>query len=550
MAKRQNTARDEKPGQLHASASSQSGGGDVKAEQRRVRPGSVSPEQLAREIEEARRLLNRGLSRAAEARLVSVIEADYGDPKLTGRRAPCSPKPWRCRGATTKPSKSCACTSPRTRAPSWRRRLRLSFASGLAWPATTRATIRKSIALLNATLARGDRAGQRHAARRGLRGAGARLPQHQRVHHLARLLAAGDGVVTGARATGAGWPKSTWATGWWTSYEGHHESALGNYEQALKIVGKRASPHMLGRIYANMGGICWFIKRPHDGIRYLEKAIHYYERTEQKVNAAVGYNNLGINLTLVGEWGRAQEALKRSLELAFEVDRHNAQVPMILNSLGELRLLHGRAGRGAESSSARRQPGGRPRKSTGTKGRRGARSAAACWRLATTRAHAKRARRRSALAEQIGDRQAICESRLLLAEAHLQLGDTDETALQLQKVAEQTTEAIADLAIAGAAQRIHGLLWAGRNDGARAIHHFSRSVSIFEMLGDRHSGALSHYELGMAYAAASSRSRAAEYFRRRRASSANSARALTSRARKRPSPRSATRRRTKQSPCP
>ncbi|HYG81469.1 MAG TPA: sigma 54-interacting transcriptional regulator, partial [Pyrinomonadaceae bacterium] len=287
-------------------------------------------------------------------------------------------------------------------------------------------------------------------------------------------------------------------------------SALENYEQALKLVGKRASPHMLGRIYANMGGICWFIKRPHDGIRYLEKAIHYYERTEQKVNAAVGYNNLGINLTLVGEWGRAQEALKRSLELAFEVDRHNAQVPMILNSLGELRILMGDLEEAQNllqraltlaADHGNRWYEGQARRTLGR-----------CLLAVSDDARAlEQGEAALALAEQIGDRQAVCESRLLLAEAHLHLGDADEAAAQLRKVAEQTTEAIADLAIVGAAQRIHGLIWARRKDGARAIHHFSRSVSLFEMLGDRHGGALSHYELGVAYAAAGQPSQAAEY---------------------------------------
>ena len=66
---------------------------------------------------------------------------------------------------------------------------------------------------------------------------------------------------------------------------------------------------MLGRTYANMAGACWFLKRPQEGIDYLKKAITYYERTDHKTNAADGYNNLGINLVLIGQWDRAQEAL-------------------------------------------------------------------------------------------------------------------------------------------------------------------------------------------------------------------------------------------------
>lgn len=78
--------------------------------------------------------------------------------------------------------------------------------------------------------------------------------------------------------------------------EGDYEGALENLQQALKLTGDHPASYTLGKIYANMAGVCWFLKRPQEGIRYLEKAIGYYERTDHKANAANGYNNLGINL--------------------------------------------------------------------------------------------------------------------------------------------------------------------------------------------------------------------------------------------------------------
>ncbi len=89
-------------------------------------------------------------------------------------------------------------------------------------------------------------------------------------------------------------------------FTGDYETALVNLDQALKLVGDHPAPFLLGKIYANMAGACWFLKRPHDGICYLEKAIGYYEGTEHKANAALGYNNLGINLILVGDWKLAK----------------------------------------------------------------------------------------------------------------------------------------------------------------------------------------------------------------------------------------------------
>jgi tetratricopeptide (TPR) repeat protein len=90
-----------------------------------------------------------------------------------------------------------------------------------------------------------------------------------------------------------------------------------------------------------MAGACWFLKRPQEGIDHLKKAITYYERTDHKTNAADGYNNLGINLVLIGQWDSAHEALERALALATEVDERGAKVPMILDSLGELHMLRG-----------------------------------------------------------------------------------------------------------------------------------------------------------------------------------------------------------------
>src|SRR6185295_16285769 len=100
--------------------------------------------------------------------------------------------------------------------------------------------------------------------------------------------------------------------------EGNYEAGLENLAQAQKLIGDRPAAYMLGRTYANMAGACWFLKRPQEGIDYLKKAITYYERTDHKTNAADGYNNLGINLILIGQWDRAQEALERALALATE----------------------------------------------------------------------------------------------------------------------------------------------------------------------------------------------------------------------------------------
>jgi DNA-binding NtrC family response regulator/tetratricopeptide (TPR) repeat protein len=281
--------------------------------------------------------------------------------------------------------------------------------------------------------------------------------------------------------------------------EGHYENGLENFSQALKLIGDHPAAYVLGRTYANMAGACWFLKRPQEGIDYLKKAITYYERTDHKTNAADGYNNLGINLILIGQWDRAQEALERALSLATEVDERGAKVPMILDSLGELHMLRGdldpakdylsRAVALATENGNKWYAGQALR----TLGR--------CYLAIIDPEKAlSKAREALTLAETIGDRQAICESRLIAAEAHLLTRELNESSRLLQQVSADTTDSATDLGFTGEAHRLYGMLAMARSDASSAAQHFGSSVSIFDMLGDRYRSARAHLELGRAYA--------------------------------------------------
>jgi transcriptional regulator with GAF, ATPase, and Fis domain/Tfp pilus assembly protein PilF len=281
--------------------------------------------------------------------------------------------------------------------------------------------------------------------------------------------------------------------------EGNYEAGLENFEQALKLIGDNPASYLLGRLYANMAGACWFLKRPQEGIRYLEKAISYYERTDHKTNAADGYNNLGINLILIGQWGRAQEALERALSLASEVDERGTKIPMILDSLGELHMLRGDLGEA--KSYLQRAVALATENGNKWYACQALRTLGRCYLAMEDETKAlSKAKEALVLAEVIGDRQAICESRLLLAESHLRKKDLEECSVELHRVAEQVTDSPTDLGFAGEAQRLAGMLAMVQSDATAAAQHFGSSVSVFDMLGDRYRAARAYYELGLAYA--------------------------------------------------
>jgi DNA-binding NtrC family response regulator/tetratricopeptide (TPR) repeat protein len=282
-------------------------------------------------------------------------------------------------------------------------------------------------------------------------------------------------------------------------YEGNYEACLENLEQVLKLIGDRPAAYMLGRTYANMAGACWFLKRPQEGIDYLKKAITYYERTDHKTNAADGYNNLGINLILIGQWDRAHEALERAFSLATEVDERGAKVPMILDSLGELHMLRGDLDQAKDYLTRAVTLA----TDNGNKwyAAQALRTLGRCFLVLEDPVSAlARAREALTLAETIGDRQGICESLLIAAEAHLLTGELEDCNRELQRVSAETTDSQTDLAFTGEAHRLNGILNMAQGDAASAAQHFGSSVSIFDMLGDRYRAARAHLELGRAYA--------------------------------------------------
>lgn len=464
----------------------------------RVRGANVPSEELKSELDEIRALLDQGLSTEVKTRLVPLISAARHDASLLAQARCVLSAALEMQGHYRESLEAVQMYE----LPESRTKLDsdaiayLRVQIGLAYNYTGDQP--KAIALLNAAL-REETDNGSHAHLGPIYAAMARVYRSISEFTIARDHS--QKALEHYRETGdwRGLAEAYFGIAMADTLEGHYEAGLENFEQALKLVGDNKAPYLLGKIYSNMAGACWFLKRPQEGIRYLEKAIGYYERTEHKASAALGYNNLGINLILVGEWERAQGSLERALSLASEIDGRGPQVPMILDSLGDLSILRG------DLEEARQYLDRAVAIATdnGNKWYTGQalRTLARCYLAMNDRSAAlEKGRQALSLAEGIGDRQAICESRLILAEASLLSGDAETCTEELQRVADATTDATPDLAITGEAQRLHGLLAMSQGDTTLAAQHFARSSSIFEMLGDRYRGTRAQFELGRAYA--------------------------------------------------
>ncbi|MDX6382440.1 MAG: hypothetical protein QOK48_13 [Blastocatellia bacterium] len=477
--------------------------------QLRSRAGKSSPAELSDDLEAVRGLLDQGLTTEARLRLNSLLAQTRTQPALLAQARCALSTALEMQGQNREALDAVAMYED----PEARAKLDLTLSARLrvqiALAYNYNRDHPKAVALLKATQRdlpeEGAEAGAVYAALARVYRSISEYPIARDYSHRA---------LESYRQSGdwRGLAESYFGLGSADVQEGLYEQALENFGQALKLAGDHPASFMLGRIYSNMAGACWFLKRPQEGIQYLEKAIGYYERTDHKKSAADGYNNLGINLVLIGQWDRAQEALERALALATDADDCGAEVPMILDSLGELCTLRG----DLEEAHSYLERAAKLADERGNKWYQGQtqRTLGRCL-LAMKRSTEALATAATALelAEVIGDRQAICESRLLFAEASLECGATETSAANLQSLAQLITDSPTDLLLSGEAQRLHGLLELAQGDAAMAAQHFGRSVSIFDMLGDRYRSARAHYELGRAYAMAQPE-RAAEHLSR------------------------------------
>jgi transcriptional regulator with GAF, ATPase, and Fis domain len=473
------------------------------------RSRKASPESLARELEEIRDLLDRGLTIEARARLSSLLPQARSYPSVLAEARRALSIALEMQGKFKESLDAIAMYESADARTKLDASLSATLRVQLALAYNYTSDHPKAIALLQAA-ERDVSVDSVEAA--AIYAALSRVYRNITEYPIARDYS--SRALDLYRQTGdwRGLAEGYFGLGLADLHEGDYEQALENFGQVLSLTGDHPATFLLGKIYSNMAGACWFLKRSQEGIQYLEKAIAYYERTDHKDIAARGYNNLGVNLVVVGQWERAQEALERALAIATEADARGAEMPMILDSLGELFTLRG-ALDVARDYLERAVALATERGNKWYMGQ--ARRTLTRCLLATNDATAAKGCADEALklAENIGDRQAICESMLLLGEASLQCGDNQSCAAYLERLADQITESQGDLLLAGEAQRVHGLIQMSLGEATTAAQHFGRSVSIFDLLGDRYRSARAHYELGRAYAA-SQADRAAEHLSR------------------------------------
>jgi len=273
--------------------------------------------------------------------------------------------------------------------------------------------------------------------------------------------------------------------------EGNSEKSLEFFELAIKIIGSRSAPFLLGKIYSDMSGAYWFLRRPQDGIACLEKSIKFFEQTEHKVQATAAYNNLGLHLVIRGEWTKAEAAYGRALELATEAN--HVHVAGILDSLGELKILRGEFEKAQELLERSVALAEERKKEWYVI--QSLRNLSRALLMQGKLGEAKEtARETIKLCQTMGERQVANMANLVLAEVYLEENKQSECERELAAIEE--TDPSSDFFVLGNIQRIRGLLILENDDEELAVYHFSRALTIFETAEDVYHTALLHYLIG------------------------------------------------------
>jgi DNA-binding NtrC family response regulator/tetratricopeptide (TPR) repeat protein len=273
--------------------------------------------------------------------------------------------------------------------------------------------------------------------------------------------------------------------------EGNSERSLDSFEQGIQIIGDRSAPFMLGRLYTEMSGAYVFLRKPQEGINCLEKSIEFFDRTDHVLNSVIAYNNLGLNLLLIGDWNRAESMIKRALDLA---SAHNhAHVAGILDSLGELKILRGELDE-AEALLTKAVAMAEEKKNRWY-AVQAMRNLARC-RLAQGKHQeaARDARAAIEISREIDDKHYANMAGLVLAESLLHIGTPEECEDYLRSIEE--TDTTSDFFVLGSIQQIRGLAALVDGDKQLAVHHFNRSLTIFEAAEDLYHTALANYLIG------------------------------------------------------
>jgi DNA-binding NtrC family response regulator/tetratricopeptide (TPR) repeat protein len=292
--------------------------------------------------------------------------------------------------------------------------------------------------------------------------------------------------------------------------EGRLDEAMAALRQAERLALMADAGDVLATICGNQANVALMQHRHDQALALAERSVQLQEQAGTPHGLGVALASLGQICVRLGSLKRAEEALNRALDVRSPLLFMRETTGAVFDTLAQIHLI-----RGEHESAARSLQ--KARDAYGEHGTQTSRWYQWSLKVLEARVALRRGQPDVALglaSELTGSADAppayVLQAQLISIEALLASRRTEEAQQALDQVGARINPG-AMSGTWGEYLRLRGRLHALAGRSTEAYHDLGQSVSVFDLLGEKHQAGLSYLELGRLAAAAGARSRATRY---------------------------------------
>ena len=290
--------------------------------------------------------------------------------------------------------------------------------------------------------------------------------------------------------------------------EGRLDEAMTALRQAERLALMVEAGDVLGTVCGNQANVALMQHRHEQALTLAERSVELQEQAGTPHGLGIALASLGQICVRLGNLKRADEVLHRALDVRSPLQFMRETTGAVFDSLAQIHLVRGAHEEASRCLQRARQAYGETRASGWYQ-----------WsvrvldaRIALRRGDAEGALARCAEVSDAPDAPAayVLTAELTAVEALLALSRHADAQARLDRIATRIEPGTMS-GTWGEFLRLRGRLHAAGGRATEAYHDFGQSLSVFELLGERHQTALGSLELGRLSAEAGARSRAMRY---------------------------------------
>jgi DNA-binding NtrC family response regulator/tetratricopeptide (TPR) repeat protein len=292
--------------------------------------------------------------------------------------------------------------------------------------------------------------------------------------------------------------------------EGRLDEALAALGQAERLALMVEAGDVLATVCGNQANVSLMQHRHDQALTLAERSVELQQRGGTPHGLGVALASLGQICVRLGSLNRAEEALNRALDVRSPLQFMRETTGAVFDTLAQIHLIRGQS----EEASRCLQ---KAREAYGEIGSQTSRWYQWSLRVLEARVALRRGQPGPAVAlasDVARSAEAppayVLAAELIAVESLLASNLVDEAQRQLDSIAGRIDPGNMS-GTWGEFLRLRGRLHRVAGRSTEAYHDFGQSVSVLELLGERHQAGLSYLELGRLAAAAGARSRATRY---------------------------------------